>query len=213
MSGLSGARLVEVARPRRGRAPVGVVVVLHGGASRRDRPEVSATQLSVLRMVPVARTVARAGRGRLVVARLLNTSRGWDELHSPVADARAALDELAQRWPGVPSALVGHSLGGRAALLAGAHDGVRAVVALNPWVYPDDDVDLTGRRVLVLHGTQDRIASSERSRRVAERIGRRADVTWRDVEGGKHAMLRHGRTFERETATVRRPEPPVGRKW
>ncbi len=200
MDAVSRAHRIDVATPRRGRTPVGAVLVLHGGAARRDRPDVSPTQLSVLRMVPVARAVARAGRGRLVVARLLNTSRGWDELHSPVVDARAALDDLARRWPDVPLALVGHSLGGRAALLAGTHPGVRAVVALNPWVYPHDDVDLTGRRVLVVHGTQDRIASPERSRQVAARLGRRTDVTWREVEGGKHAMLRHGRTFEREAA-------------
>ena len=186
--------------PRRSRTPAGAVVVLHGGAARQGHREVSPTQLSVLRMVPVARAIARAGHGRLVVARLLNSARGWDEARTPVDDARAALDDLADRWPGVPLALVGHSLGGRAALLAGSHPGVRAVVALNPWVYSEDDADLTGRRVLVVHGTEDRIAPSKRARQVAQRIGRRTDVTWREVEGGKHAMLSHGRTFERAAA-------------
>ena len=46
------SRLVEVALPRE---PRGAVVVLHGGAARRDRTAVSPTQLSVLRMVPIAR--------------------------------------------------------------------------------------------------------------------------------------------------------------
>ena len=39
------------------------------------------------------------------------------------------------------------ALGGRAALLAGDQDGVRSVVALNPWVQSTDDVDLTALRV------------------------------------------------------------------
>ena len=50
-------RLIEVRVPER---PEGVVLVLHGGASRRRRMMVSPTQLSVLRMIPVARRVARA---------------------------------------------------------------------------------------------------------------------------------------------------------
>ena len=42
---MTGARLVPV---RRGRAPRGIVLVLHGGASRGDRAMVSPAQLSVL---------------------------------------------------------------------------------------------------------------------------------------------------------------------
>ena len=79
------------------------------------------------------------------------------------------------------------------------------MVALNPWVYPDDQVDLHGRRVLVVHGTDDRIASPARSRTVADRLARTADsVDYLSVEGGKHAMLRHGRTFERAAAEFTR---------
>ncbi|WP_139981516.1 alpha/beta hydrolase [Nocardioides litoris] len=186
-------RLVHTRSPR---DPAGLVVVLHGGASRGDRMAVSPTQLSVVRMIGVAGRIARAGRGRLAVARLLNSYRGWDTEHTPVDDARWAVDQLLERWPGRPVALVGHSLGGRAALLAAEHEAVTTVVALNPWVYPTDGVGLPGRSVLVVHGDQDRIASPERARRVADRIGRSAEVTFRVVEGGKHAMLRHGRVFE-----------------
>ena len=191
------AQIVDVRVPR---SPQGVVLVLHGGASRPGHAAVSPTQLSVLRMIPVARRVARAGRGRLAVFRLLNTARGWDTEHTPVGDATWAVERLAERLGDLPVALVGHSLGGRAALLAGTADPVRAVVALNPWVYASDDVDLSGRRVLVVHGTDDRIADPARSRRVADRISRRTDVTWLDVSGGKHAMLRHGPSFERPAA-------------
>ncbi|WP_395658492.1 alpha/beta hydrolase [Nocardioides sp.] len=190
---MAEARLLDTRVPR---VPEAAALVLHGGASRPGSPDVSPAQLSVLRMVPVARRLARAGRGRLAVHRLLNSARGWDTAHTPVDDVRWALDRVRERYGDLPVALVGHSLGGRAALLAGGASGVRSVVALNPWVYPDDDADLTGRRVLVVHGTEDRVASLERARSVVRTLRRRTDVELREVPGGKHAMLRHGRVFE-----------------
>lgn len=191
-------RLVPVAEPR---DPDGVVLVLHGGASRPGNPMVQPTQLSVLRMVPVARRIARATRGRVAVYRLLNSHRGWDTRHTPVMDAAWALDRVAERLGGrPPTCLVGHSLGGRAALLAGDQADVVGVVALNPWVYATDTADLRGRRVLFVHGDADRIASPERARLVADRIARTTDVEWRTVPGGKHAMLRHGSVFEKAAA-------------
>ncbi len=192
-------RLVAARVPRH---PEAVALVLHGGGARERGVAVSPTQLSVLRMVPIAGRLARAGRGRLAVFRLLNSTRGWDTDHTPVQDARWALDQVEERLGArLPTALVGHSLGGRAALLAGDAEGVRSVVALNPWVYPSDAVDLTGRRVLVVHGTDDRVADPGRARTVAARLARTADaVGVVDVEGGKHAMLRRGGDFERLAA-------------
>src|SRR6478735_1017400 len=180
------ARLVETTAPA---DPAGIVLVLHGGAARREATRVSPTQLSVLRMIPVAGRIARAGRGRLAVFRLLNSSRGWDESHTPVDDVTWALAQLRERFgDAVPVALVGHSLGGRAAILAADQPGVRAVVALAPWVYGDDGRrDLSGRSVLVVHGDQDRIASPSRSKVVADDLRRTADVTYVSVPGGKHA--------------------------
>lgn len=195
---MTRARLLHARVPRR---PDGVVLVLHGG--RPGRAEVSPAQLSVLRMVPVAGRIARAGRGRLAVLRLLNSSRGWDAARPPVDDVAWAMSEIRARFGGLPVCLVGHSLGGRAALLAGGEPGVRGVVALNAWVYPDDPrrpVDLTGRRVLFVHGTEDRVALPERSRAVAHTLARQADVEYVEVPGGRHAMLRHGAVFERAAA-------------
>jgi len=197
------AQLIDNHVPR---LPAAVVLVLHGGASRPGRPEVSPAQLSVLRMLPVAARIARAGRGRLAVLRLLNSSRGWDAAHTPVDDAAWAMAQVRERFGDLPACLVGHSLGGRAALLAAGEPGVRGVVALNPWLYPDDPrqrVDLSGRRVLFVHGTDDRVAPAERSRLVASRLTRRgdvADVGYVEVPGGRHAMLRHGAVFERAAA-------------
>ena len=188
-------RLVATRVPER---PDAAVLVLHGGAQRPGRPEVSPTQLSVVRMVPVARRIASGGR--LAVYRLLNSRRGWDGSHTPVDDVAWAMRRLRELHGDLPTSLVGHSLGGRAALLAGAQAGVRTVVALNPWVYPTDDADLTGRRVLVVHGTEDRIADPRRSAVVARRLARTADVGYVSVPGASHAMLRHGSVFERAAA-------------
>lgn len=182
-------------------APDGVALVLHGGANRPGNPAVRLTQPSVLRMIPIASRIAHAGRGRLAVFRLLNSSRGWDNRQTPVMDARWALRRLARRYgSGTPVCLVGHSLGARAALLAGEEPTVIAVVALNPWLYATDDADLSGRRILIVHGTDDRVAAPGTSRMVARRLAARADVRFVAIKGASHAMLRHGKTFERLAA-------------
>ncbi|GAA4746623.1 alpha/beta hydrolase [Nocardioides endophyticus] len=212
---MSAARLITTYAPER---PEAAVLVLHGGASRPGRSAVSPAQLSVRRMVPIARRIARSGRGRVAVLRLLNTHRGWDITHTPIDDVVWALAQVRERYGAVPVGLVGHSLGGRAALLAGPLPGVRSVVALNPWVYPTDRADLAGRSVLVVQGTADRVADPERARVVASAIAETTDVTFVPVEGGKHAMLRHGSTFERAAADfvlssllgARRPGGRVG---
>ncbi|MCW3010686.1 MAG: Alpha/beta hydrolase family protein, partial [Solirubrobacterales bacterium] len=82
-------RLIDVRLPRE---PEGVVLVLHGGASRGAEVAVSPTQLSVLRMVPIARRIARVGHGRLAVLRLLNAARGW----AGTRDAEWALAQVAE---------------------------------------------------------------------------------------------------------------------
>jgi pimeloyl-ACP methyl ester carboxylesterase len=190
-------RLIPVSTPT---SPEAAVLVLHGGASRGDRMMVSPSQLSVIRMIPTARAVARAGRGRLAVYRLLNSYRGWDGQHTPVADAAWAVTQVREQYGDLPFGLVGHSLGGRAALLAGDQDGVESVVALNPWVYPTDTADLTGRRVLIVHGLRDRIAAPAKAEAVARNLSRTAKVDFVRIPGGKHAMLRHGREFDRRAA-------------
>ena len=159
---------------------------------------VSPTQLSVLRMIPIARQIARRGHGRVAVFRLLNAVRGWDASHTPVDDVDWALRQLPDvHGLHVPVGLVGHSLGARAAVLAAPAPQVRTVVALSAFVYPQDGtVDAHGARVLFVHGTADRIAPIDRARSAAHALARTADVEFRVVEGGKHAMLRHHRDFD-----------------
>jgi pimeloyl-ACP methyl ester carboxylesterase len=107
-------RLIGVSVPER---PVRAVLVMHGGTSRPTNPMVSPAQLSLLRMLPIAHRIARVDRRKLAVFRLLNSARGWDIDHTPVHDARWALDQITERLSARPTCLVGHSLGGRAALL------------------------------------------------------------------------------------------------
>ena len=191
------SKLIEVAAPAR---PEGVVVVLHGGGARRGRMMVSPTQLSVVRMVPIAARIVSATRGRVAVFRLLNSVRGWDVSHTPVQDANWAMDQLRSRFGDLPVCLVGHSLGGRAALLAAGSPGVVSVVALAPWVYPQEGGDVTGRHILIVHGTKDRIASMTNAESVARRLATTGVVSLVRVRGGKHAMLSHHREFGRLAA-------------
>lgn len=189
------ARLIVTAMPSN---PSGLVLVLHGGGSRRGNMMVSPTQLSVLRMIPIAKRIARAGAGSLAVVRLLNSVRGWDSRHTPVDDAKWAMRQMRERLgKQLPTCLVGHSLGGRAALLTADAPGVQSAVALAPWVYPNDGaINLTGRQVLIVHGSRDRIAKPENSVAVARALSRTASVGYVRIEGGKHAMLKYHSRFD-----------------
>ncbi len=207
------ARLVPVRVPS---SAVAGVVVLHGGGSRGGASiPVSPTQLSVLRLIPIAYRVARLGRGRLAVWRLLNSARGWGGARTPLDDVRWALEQVrGQLSPGAPIGLIGHSLGGRAAILSSREDNVRSVVALAPWIHPrDGDVDASGRRMLLVHGSADRVASPQRALAAADRLSRTARVGTIRVQHGGHAMLRRHRVFDGLaadfTAAVLLEESPV----
>jgi pimeloyl-ACP methyl ester carboxylesterase len=170
----------------------GIALVLHGGRAKSQAP-VRPTHLTVVRMTPFATSLRRAGRDLgLAVARLRYVVRGWNgAARSPVADVRWALDRIAQRYPTVPVALVGHSMGGRAAIYSAAAPSVRTVVGLAPWIEPNDPVDtIADRDVLVVHGDRDRITSpvnsanwTQRARPVAE------SASYVSVAGERHAML------------------------
>lgn len=178
--------------------PAGIALVLHGGASRSQGMRVSPTQLSVLRMVPIAGRLAHAGRGRLAVYRLLNSARGWDSHTTPVDDVRWALNRVGERHGvRVPVALVGHSLGGRAAVMTAGEPQVHSVVALAAWLYPQERLPAaTDRDVLFVHGDHDRIARPGHAHAAARRLSQEARVGFVTLKGGKHAMLRRHRVFD-----------------
>lgn len=182
--------------------PTAVVLVLHGGREHSIAP-VSWSQLPVLRMIPFARAVARVGEGRIAVARLKYAIRGWnEEAASPVPDARAALEQIRVRHPGVPIALLGHSMGGRVALSLAADPDVTAVVGLAPWVEPDDVArGGPGLQALLVHGTDDRMTDPRNTARMAGLLrDRGVEVTHVPVAGSKHAMLQHAGVWHRTAA-------------
>jgi hypothetical protein len=131
------------------------VLVLHGGAGQRTNVAVNPAQLSVVRMIPIARRIAHAGKGELAVFRLLNSRRGWDTTHTPVHVVRWALEQIPRSFARrCPSASWAISLGGRAALLAAGEPSVASAVALAPWVLSSDDPrGVEGKPLLIIDGS------------------------------------------------------------
>jgi pimeloyl-ACP methyl ester carboxylesterase len=174
------------------RDPRGVVLVAHGGQSV-STAFVSSAQLAVLRMIPVAGAISRAvSADGIEVRRPLFKVRGWNgEQASPVADLVAVLNDIHARFPAVPVVLVGHSMGARAALRAAGHPAVIAVAGLAPWLPPGEPVDqLAGRRVLLAHGTADRVTSPADTWAYANRARAVCDLTTIEIRGADHPMLR-----------------------
>lgn len=195
-----------------------VVLVLHGGQSDSVAPT-SPAQLAAARMVPFARGLQRAGRGHgLAVWTLHYSYRGWNGAQaSPLADVGWALAEVRHRDGDVPVLLLGHSMGGRAALRAAGDPSVRAVLALAPWLPDGEPVrQLAGRRVLIAHGSRDRVTSPRGSRAYTERAAAvTPQVSWLSVRGDTHAMLVRFRTWQRLAIrfTLSCLEPAAGREY
>lgn len=170
----------------------GVALVLHGGRANSFEP-VRSRHLSPARMVPFARLLhSRGSAAGLETWSLRNRVRGWNgEEMSPLHDARWALQQIHERHPGLPVYLLGHSMGGLTALCAADDPQVRAVVALAPWVDSTTPVhQLSGRRVLIVHGDADRWTSPRQSLRYAQRIQHTADdVRYVSLTGAGHFML------------------------
>ena len=209
-------RIEPVGRERT--APSAIVLVLHGGRAH-SRESGERRRLTLLRMVPFARDLARRGAGAGLAVHLLRYRyRGWN---APAQDARRdaewAVAELADRHPGVPIVLLGHSMGGRAALAAAGGRGVVAVCALAPWLDGSDPVaQLDGRTVLIAHGDHERFTDPANSLAYAVRAKQRGVRICRfDVPGAGHFMIARYRDWG---ALVRRfvlgelgiePEDPV----
>ena len=180
-----------------------VALVLHGGREVSAAP-VAARQLAVLRMVPIARHLAAAGAADgLGVWRLRFRYRGWNararagEDAFPVADVRWAVQRLREQHGEMPIVLVGHSMGGRAALRAADEPGVVGLVGLAPWVTPEEPYkQVIGRRLLVVHGTRDRTTSAKNSRALVDAVRQESGAdsagaaTFVHLRGSGHGMLR-----------------------
>ncbi|MFJ8170617.1 alpha/beta hydrolase [Streptomyces sp. NPDC094473] len=179
-----------------GRPPSAAVLILHGGyETGMAAPAPGALNLPGLRMLPVARVVARAvcGDSGVRVQRVRYTHRGWNgSREDPLHDALRVLDDLRREAGDIPVVLLGHSMGARAALHAAGHPLVRSVVGLAPWCPPGDPVtQLAGRDVVLLHSTRDRVTSPLASQSLtarARRAGARTCLV--TIPGSDHAMIR-----------------------
>jgi pimeloyl-ACP methyl ester carboxylesterase len=167
-----GAAEPYVDLPTRTAPTRAAVLVLHGGKAESRGP-VEPRQLTVRRMQPFVRSIASLG-GDLAVGQVRYRYRGWnDAAADPVADVDFALAAVGERYGPVPVVLVGHSMGGRAALRAAGHPRIRGVVALAPWLPDTEPVEqLAGRDLAVLHGTRDLTTSPRASARFVARAAR-----------------------------------------
>jgi len=191
-------------------APDAAVLVLHGGREFGPEP-VPALNLPGLRMRPFARAVERAvqhggdgAAGRsLAVGTVHYRCRGWNGERADAArDAEAALAELAETLGPVPTVLIGHSMGGRAALRAAAHPCVQGVVALAPWCPRDEPTEhLRGRSVVMLHGDRDRVTPPADTDLFALRArDHGARVAGYRVFGSGHTLMRRAGDWHRTAA-------------
>ncbi|MEU0404306.1 alpha/beta fold hydrolase [Streptomyces sp. NPDC006197] len=185
--------------------PRGAVLVLPGG--RSEGPGAPPfLDLPALRMRPFATALLRPARAnQVLVAQVRYRHRGWNgERADPVQDTEAVLAGLRARIGEVPVVLVGHSMGGRAALRAAGDPAVRGVVALAPWCPPGEPVaHLAGRRLYLLHDETDRITAAAQSWafvRRARAIG--ADAVGIPMSVGGHTMLRGASRWHRMTTQL-----------
>ncbi|GAA2937180.1 alpha/beta hydrolase [Kitasatospora cinereorecta] len=202
-----------------------------GESDSRRRP----STLSYAVQLPFARMLARAGQEDGLAVHVVHyRRRGWNAGADPVTDTRWAADEVVRRYGDVPVCLVGHGMGGRAALRAGGHEAVTSVLAMAPWLpetgapEPEPVKHLAGRRVLIVHGTNDERTDPELSYRLAERAKKTNRDTCRfEVHSDGHALRQHraevvalaadfirgslfSRSYARPVADAFAAPPPLG---
>ncbi len=176
----------------------GVALLLPGGAetsTRRPSP------LAAGAVRALGRRLAHDGRADGLAAHVVRyRCRGWNGAQAQLAEDTAwAADEVVRLYGDVPVCLAGVDMGGRAALRAAGHRAVNSVLAIAPWL-PEDDMaappepvkQLAGRRVLIVHGTNDERTDPELSFRLAERAKKtNRDVCRFEVHSDGHRLHQH----------------------
>jgi dienelactone hydrolase len=178
----------------------GIAVFCHGGTASSIEPPRDYA-LSLVRMRAIEQSVRRAA-GRRGIATYLVRYRvaGWNgEAADAFADVRWAVEQVRdEHGPDVPIVLVGHSMGGRAALRAGGDPQVAAVCALSPWTPPGEPVaHLRERTVTILHGRGDRWVPAKLSADWALRAREAGVRVARFTVAGGHSMLRGAERWHR----------------
>ncbi|MBM7366283.1 alpha/beta hydrolase [Gordonia hydrophobica] len=174
-------------------APDLVVLVLPGGTDFSYR-RFSPLQGSALRMYPFTASIQARFGTRVRVKQAQYRVYGWNGGQaSPMPHARAALEALADEHPGVPIAVIGHSMGGRIAAQLGDDERVTDVLALAPWwQFADWRQIHDGVRVRAVHGDADTVTRAPRTAKgIAELVARGVDADYLAIPGGGHPMLDH----------------------
>ncbi|MET9882245.1 alpha/beta hydrolase [Streptomyces sp. NPDC006430] len=180
-----GARLGRAAGANGSVSTVSGVVLLLPGASRWSPGPVR----------PLARALARAGGTDGLVVHAVLPGRGTNREE----DAGWGAEEVVRRYGDVPVCLAGYDAGGRAALRAAGHHAVNSVLALAPSLgrtvstdSPEPVKQLSGRQVLIVHGTNDAHSDPEASFRLAARAKKANRATCRfEVHSDGHRLRDH----------------------
>ncbi|MFD5144024.1 alpha/beta fold hydrolase [Streptomyces sp. NPDC058401] len=201
------AALIPVFRHRLPQEAAAAVLLLHGGRADALGPP-PRLNLPGLRMRPFGAALLRdTFHDDVLVAHVRYRYRGWNGPNAhPVADVRRALDELRALTGPVPVVLIGHSMGGRAALRAAADPQVKGVVALAPWCPPGEPAaQLHGRTVIALHDEADRVTSAADTwSHLTHAQAAGARVLGIAMPRGGHSMIRDARRWHRITAEATR---------
>ncbi|GAB3587364.1 hypothetical protein GCM10027579_24590 [Calidifontibacter terrae] len=177
-----------------------MALMLHGG---------QVEGLEATSNVDVAAAAVRLWTGRLralapdiAFVRVLNSVSGWnDPIKSPVADAEWALMRVKQLYPGLPIALVGHSMGGRVAFELVDRPDVQALVGLAPWL-SDGYIEqrFLDTPTLLVHGRQDTVTSPDASRDLVNRIVDAGGEAHFESVPGWHSLLVRSGQWQRDVA-------------
>ncbi|MFJ3959683.1 alpha/beta hydrolase [Streptomyces sp. NPDC090036] len=162
----------------------GVVLLLPGASRFSPGP-----------MRPLARALARAGGAEGLVTHTV--VHGGDSAREE--QARWAADEVVRRYGDVPVCLAGYDAGGLAVLRAAGHGAVNSVVAIAPCLGtqgrtgpPEPVKQLSGRQVLIVHGTDDARSDPESSFLLAARAKKANRSTCRfEVHSDGHGLREH----------------------
>jgi dienelactone hydrolase len=181
-----------------------VALFCHGGTAASVEPP-RERALSLVRMRAIEQFVSSAAGPRGMATYLVRYRvAGWNGLAADAfADVRWSLDRIrAEHGSDVPVVLVGHSMGGRAALRAGGEPQVSTVCALAPWTPPGEPVaHLRDRTVAILHGRGDRWVPAALSAEFASRAEEAGARVARFTVAGGHSMIRRAHlwhTFVRD---------------
>ncbi|MGL5810242.1 MAG: alpha/beta hydrolase [Nocardioides sp.] len=187
--------------------PRALILMLHGGKARSTR-EVGGRSLSWRRSLVMQRAIAPAAAEAGVAVWLGRYSVvGWNADApggpSPIPDARWALDRVRARFGQLPIVLLGHSMGARTAVAVADDPDVLGVVALAPWLPPDEPVAaLAGKHLVAAHGHRDRITSYAHTKAFVTRAATvAASATMLEMGDLGHYMLVGSARWTEEAGT------------